>query len=47
MKWDIIKKCREKRNDVIHGKKDVVVNSDETDKLQTLIERILLKRLAV
>lgn len=45
--WNIVKKCREKRNDVIHGKKDVIINSDETDKLQTLIERILLKRLAV
>lgn len=43
--WKMIQTCREKRNDVIHGKKDIEVNSEETDKLQTLIERILLKRL--
>jgi len=45
--WKVIKNCRTKRNDIIHGKSDIKVETFETDKLQSLIERILLKRLNV
>lgn len=43
--WDLIRSTRRKRNDIIHGKKDVLVNLIENEKLQTLIERILISRL--
>lgn len=43
--WEVIHNTRTKRNDIIHGKKDIKVDIDEVEKLQTLIERLLLSRL--
>ena len=45
--WKNIRSTRKKRNDIIHGKKDVKVNLDEIEKLQTLIEKIILKRVNI
>lgn len=51
--WDLLRKMRRKRNDIIHGKKDTDVSNEEVEKLRGMIERILiatanatLKRLA-
>jgi len=43
--WDLIHSARKKRNEIIHGKKDVQVTTDELEKLQSLIEKILTNRL--
>ena len=45
--WTLIQLTRRKRNGVIHGKKDIIVNKIELEKLQTLIEKILLCRLEI
>jgi hypothetical protein len=41
----LVKKSRDKRNDVIHGRRNVDVSTEELDKLRSLIERLILARL--
>jgi hypothetical protein len=43
--WKLIHSARTKRNEIIHGKKDIIVKQNELEKIQTLIEKILLQRL--
>ncbi len=43
--WKLIHSARKKRNDIIHGRTRIKVNVDELEKFQTLIERMILKRL--
>jgi len=43
----IIKETREKRNDIQHGGENVIVKEEELEKLRSLVERILLKRVCL
>ncbi|MCH9658395.1 hypothetical protein K0U27_06830 [archaeon] len=43
--WELIRSIRTKRNDIIHGKKDVMVTQEELEKLRTIIEKILLEKM--
>lgn len=40
--WNLLRKMRRKRNDIIHGKKETDVPNEEIEKLRGMIERILL-----
>lgn len=42
--FKIIQNIRRKRNDIQHGRKNVQVERQELDKLQSLIERIIIER---
>jgi hypothetical protein len=44
--WElgILKTAREKRTDLIHGKKDVVIKDDELNKMRTILEKMLIKK---
>lgn len=44
VEFETIRKARKKRNDIEHGKGNVEVDREELEKLQSLIERIILAR---
>jgi hypothetical protein len=38
---------RNKRNDLVHGKKDIEVVDDELDKMRTIIERVFIEKIGL
>lgn len=41
----ILKNTRNKRNDLIHGQKDVLIEDNELNKMRTIIEKILIGKI--
>jgi len=42
-----VRKTRKDRNDVQHGRRNVIVKEEELEKLRSLIEKILLKQVGL
>jgi hypothetical protein len=42
---EILKNMRNKRNDLIHGRKDVLIEDNELNKMRTIIEKILIEKI--
>lgn len=42
---DLLSNARKKRNNIIHGKRDIVVFNKELDKLKSIIERLLIGKM--
>ena len=42
--WDLFRRMRVKRNDIIHGKREIDLSDDEIEKLRGMIERILIEK---
>jgi len=42
--FNILKKTRDKRNDLIHGRKDILIEDFELNKLRTIIEKVVIQK---
>lgn len=42
---DILSKMRVKRTDIIHGKRDILVNDEELNKMRTILEKLLIGKI--